>query len=343
VHLEQTADFDALCNLARELAKGARPDREVVDRTIRRLTLAAKHQEDDDDRAQAQELIRPLRDRQAAAQRTSDEENEVAALVEDALVTHNLGKLERALRMQGTLGGDTTSIKALLEGWHEADRLVRALEAALAEGDFDTADTKLDALEDLRARVSIPHPDSLLIEDRRLGRLGPGASAVRLQLDSLRHDLADEQNRIGDTIESIEHQVEQAERRRAELMKQVRIDETAQGIDDARREAESLAEALRGLDQRADVLRGKLRSQDLLDALTALVARARKLGQDALVEAVRAERKALENDFGVLQTIYRQDPAGIRARGDDVVRIADRWSGSGRIAVWTRAIKAKVQ
>lgn len=343
VHLEQAADFDALCNLARELAKGARPDREVVDRTIRRLTLAAKHQEDDEDRAQAQELIRPLRDRQAAAQRTSDEENEVQALVEDALQSHNLGKLERALRMQTTLGGETAEIKALLDGWHEADRIVRALEAAIAEGDFDAADDKLDALEELRSKVSIPHPDSLAIDDRRLGRLGPGASAVRLQLDSLRHDLEDEQNRIGDTIESIEHQVEQAERRRAELMKQVRIDEPEQGVDDARREAESLAEALRGLEQRADALRSKLRSQELLDALQALVVRARKLGPDALADAVRAERKALEIDFGTLQTIYRQDPQGIRARADDVLRIAERWSGSGRIAVWSRAIKAKVQ
>jgi len=58
---------------------------------------------------------------------------------------------------------------------------------------------------------------------------------------------------------------------------------------------------------------------------------------------VRAERKALENDFGTLQTIYRLDASGIKARSEDVIRIADRWSGSGRVAVWTHAIKAKAQ
>ncbi len=339
VHAEQAADFDALCNLARELAKGTRPDKEVVDRTIRRLNLAAKHQEDPEDRAAAQEFIRPLRDRQAAAQRTSDEENEVAALVEEALQTRELSKLEKALRMQTQLGGETDEIKALLDGWHEADRLVRQLEAALASGDFDGADDKLDALEELRTKVSIPHPDTLEIEDRRLGKLGPGASAVRLQLDSLRHDLEDEEERIGDDLEAFERQVEQAEKRVEALLKEVRIDE---------KEPEALAEDARILsalivefEGKAQTLRDKLRSPELLDRLKKQLARARRLDAEHLDDQLRTERRNLENDFSTLQAVYRLDPSSIRGRWDEVKGITKRWKGAGRIEVWARAIQSK--
>lgn len=339
VHVEQAADFDALCNLARELAKGTRPDREVVDRTIRRLNLAAKHQEDAEDRQTAQELIRPLRDRQAAAQRTSDEENEVAALVEEALQTRELGKLEKALRMQGQLGGETAEIKALLDGWHEADRLVRQLEAALAAGDFEAADEKLDALEELRTKVSIPHPDTLEIEDRRLGRLGPGASAVRLQLDSLRHDLEDEEARIGDELETFERQVEQAESRVQTLLKEVRLDEKTPDVlaDDAR----ILGDLIGEFEARASSLRERLRSPELQERLKRQLARSRRLDAARLDDQLRTERRNLETDFTTLQGVYRLDPASIRGRWDEVKSITKRWKGAGRIEVWARAIQAK--
>ena len=342
IRSEQNADFEAVVSLARQLVKAKRMDGVVLERTIRRLTLATKHQEDEGDRAIAQELLRPLRRRQADVRRVSHEAVEATNLVDRAFRDQDFTKLERAYRLLVALGTDPHDIKSLMEGWRSADRIALQVEREIAAGRFDKAEEGLDALERLRAQAPIPHSDSLTIVDTRHGRIGPGIASVRVQLDALRRQAASERARLQASFTAVNRQLEGYEARRDELLRQVQIDEPARGIDDARVRAEALAEDIAmteafisGLDEQA--LTGAL-----LEQTRALSSRLRRLDARDLTSAVTRERRALENDFSILQSLFRLSPDSLSSQYAQVRRVAKRWQGSGRIRVWCQAIRHKI-
>jgi len=342
IRAEQNADFEALVSLARQLVKAKRVDGVVLERTIHRLSLATKHQEDEGDRAIAQELLKPLRQRQADVRRVSHEAVEATNLVDRALRDQDFGKLERAYRLLIALGTDPQDIKALMEAWRSADRVALQVEREIAAGRFDKAEEGLDALERLRAQAPIPHTDSLAIVDTRHGRLGPGISSVRVQLDALRRQATSERARILESVTGVGRQIETYESRRKDILRQVQIDEPARGVDDATERAAALATDLQSTEAFLANLDDQAITGSLLEETRALSGRLRRLDGADLVGAVNRERRALENDFSILQSLFRLSPDSLASQYVQVRRIAKRWENSGRVKVWCQAIRYKL-
>jgi hypothetical protein len=342
IRAEQNADFEALVSLARQLVKAKRVDGIVLERTIHRLSLATKHQEDEGDRAIAQELLKPLRQRQADVRRVSHEAVEATNLVDRALRDQDFGKLERAYRLLIALGTDPHDIKALMEGWRSADRVALQVEREIAAGRFDKAEEGLDSLERLRAQAPIPHTDSLSIVDTRHGRLGPGISAVRVQLDALRRQAASDRARVAESVTAISRQIETYESRREDILRQIQIDELARGVDDALERAAVLTIDIVGTEKHVSELDDQALTGSLLDDTRALSGRLRRLDGGDLSGAVSRERRALENDFSILQSLFRLSPESLGSQYVQVRRIAKRWQNSGRIKVWCQAIRHKL-
>ena len=80
----------------------------------------------------------------------------------------------------------------------------------------------------------------------------------------------------------------------------------------------------------------------LLEQTRALSSRLRRLDARHLTAAATRERRALENDFSILQSLFRLSPESLSRQYVQVRRVAKRWQGSGRIKVWCQAIRYKI-